>query len=147
MTPSPQAPQGKSFRGALTLVPIRLLRQPDRWVRRKPWQAEQASSFSTSVCCKTQQRTCVTRNATVSCATANRVTRDKCIRSCVNAPPKPLGSKLPAPLDRRANGRRQKLSIALALREATTVFSAASIPGHRNKRIRRCSNAPLKKRL
>jgi len=37
-----------------------------------------------------------------------------------------------------------KLSIALALREATTVFSAASIPGYRNKRIRDCLNAPLK---
>ena len=42
------------------------------------------------------------------------------------------------------NRATAKLSSALTQREATTVFSAASIPGHRNKRIRDCLNAPLK---
>ena len=35
---------------------------------------------------KTQLRTCVTRNVTVSTIVPNRATRDICIRSCVNAP-------------------------------------------------------------
>ena len=36
--------------------------------------------------CKTQQRTCVTRNVKVSANASNRATRDMRIRSCVKAP-------------------------------------------------------------
>jgi|GEM_PF-6180813 len=40
-----------------------------------------------------------------------------------------------------------KFSAALALREAATVSSATSTPGHRNMRIRDCLNSPLKEQL
>ena len=41
--------------------------------------------------CKTQQRTCVTRNVTVSYAVPNRATREIRIRDCVNSPLKKYG--------------------------------------------------------
>ena len=88
-------------------MPIRFLRQPDRWVQAKPWQAERINPFPTGVrrkiqhCTavargthgfhhlrvhrKTQRRTCVTRNAMVSTIVPNRDTRDNRIRRCVNA--------------------------------------------------------------
>ena len=57
----------------------------------------------------------------------------------------PSAAKLPAPLDRGANGCGKKLSIALALREALTVLSAVSNRATRDICIRRCVNALLKK--
>ena len=56
----------------------------------------------------------------------------------------PSAAKLPAPLDRGANGCGKKLSIALALREALTVLSAVSNRATRDNRIGRCPNALLK---
>ena len=53
-------------------------------MRRQGWGDEGIDPYK--VRCKTQQRTCVTRNVMVSANVPNRATRDICIRRCVNAP-------------------------------------------------------------
>jgi len=49
------------FNSAFTLMPINLLRYPDRKLPAKPWQTEQASLFPTGERHKNQHRTYVWR--------------------------------------------------------------------------------------
>ena len=79
--------------------------------------------------CKTQHRTCVTRNVTVSSIVPNRATRDKCIRSCAKAPLKKCEANtvLSAPSNRVTS----KLSTALMYGGSFTVLSVASTPGNK----------------
>ena len=67
-----------------------------------------------------------------------------CLRHGFNSTPRQQSCLLPLTGEPMWCGG--KLSNVLTLREAKTVFSATSIPGHRNNRIGRCVKSPLKKK-
>ena len=72
------------------------------------------------------------RNTTVSSNVPNRATGNNRIRDCVKAPLKPLSRQSrQLPLQGSQRGAVQNFSAAAALREAHTVLSATSTPGHR----------------
>ena len=87
--------------------------------------------------CKTQQRTCVTRNVMVSANASNRAAA-----KLSNALTYGEATMVSANVSNRAAAKR---SSALTYGEATMVSANASNRATRDIRIRSCVNAPLKK--
>ena len=148
-------------------MPIRLLRQPDRWVQAKPIHIETmqrlrrgynntssaASGFSVAFLRRYRYIFCVSPTDGFR---LNRYTRNRqacSLQWCVLKLSTALTlreattvSSAPSTPGNQRYAYQCKLNAPLKKREATTVSSAPSTPGYRNMRIRRCGNAPLKRR-
>ena len=79
-------PAARIFNCASTLMPIRLLRLPDRWMQAKPSQAERINPFPTRCGAKFSGALPGCVADTVSSIVPNRATGDNRIRRCPNSP-------------------------------------------------------------
>ena len=127
--------RGRHFRGAFTPVPIRFLRLPDREQLTKPVYAERMNPFPTTICFCADL---TSANGTGK-PVPYKVRRKTQHRTCVTR-----NVMVSANVPNRAAAKR---SSAPVLREATMVSTNVPNRATRDNRIRRCVNAPLKKRL